>query len=89
VRRPSDRGSRPHTLPSTRWRSRFAIQPGAPRVKIHEADAKALLAAAGLPVPPWAVARTPAEAGDIFRSRGPKKGRQVGKAKRAVEEGEV
>jgi succinyl-CoA synthetase beta subunit len=31
-------------------------------VKIQEADAKTLLAAAGLPVPPWAVARTPAEA---------------------------
>ncbi len=31
-------------------------------MKIHEADAKSLLAAAGLPVPPWAVARTPAEA---------------------------
>jgi succinyl-CoA synthetase beta subunit len=31
-------------------------------VKIHEADAKALLTRAGLPVPPWAVAATPAEA---------------------------
>jgi succinyl-CoA synthetase beta subunit len=31
-------------------------------VKIQEADAKLLLVAAGLPVPPWAVARTPAEA---------------------------
>ncbi|MCU0483103.1 MAG: ADP-forming succinate--CoA ligase subunit beta [Chloroflexi bacterium] len=31
-------------------------------MKIHEADAKALLAAAGLPVPPGTVARTPAEA---------------------------
>jgi succinyl-CoA synthetase beta subunit len=31
-------------------------------VKIQEADAKSLLAAAGLPVPPWAVARTPEEA---------------------------
>src|SRR5450759_2608752 len=31
-------------------------------VKIQEADAKSLLAAQGLPVPPWAVARTPAEA---------------------------
>jgi succinyl-CoA synthetase beta subunit len=31
-------------------------------MKIQEADAKLLLAAAGLPVPPWAVARTPAEA---------------------------
>jgi succinyl-CoA synthetase beta subunit len=31
-------------------------------VKIQEADAKSLLAAAGLPVPPWAVARTPGEA---------------------------
>src|SRR4051795_6880825 len=33
-----------------------------PRVKIQEADAKSLLAAQGLPVPPWDVARTPAEA---------------------------
>jgi len=31
-------------------------------VKIQEADAKHLLLAEGLPVPPWAVARTPAEA---------------------------
>jgi succinyl-CoA synthetase beta subunit len=31
-------------------------------VKIQEADAKALLLAQGLPVPPWEVARTPAEA---------------------------
>jgi len=31
-------------------------------VKIQEADAKSLLVAQGLPVPPWAVARTPAEA---------------------------
>ena len=31
-------------------------------MKIQEADAKLLLVAAGLPVPPWAVARTPAEA---------------------------
>ncbi|MFH0750589.1 MAG: ADP-forming succinate--CoA ligase subunit beta, partial [Chloroflexota bacterium] len=31
-------------------------------MKIQEADAKTLLVAAGLPVPPWAVARTPAEA---------------------------
>jgi succinyl-CoA synthetase beta subunit len=31
-------------------------------VKIQEADAKALLLAQGLPVPPWAVARTAAEA---------------------------
>ena len=33
-------------------------------MKIQEADAKTLLVAAGLPVPPWAVARTPAEARD-------------------------
>ncbi len=33
-------------------------------MKIQEADAKSLLAAAGLPVPPWAVARTAAEARD-------------------------
>src|SRR5438552_609733 len=32
------------------------------RVKIQEADAKSLLLAQGLPVPPWEVARTPAEA---------------------------
>jgi succinyl-CoA synthetase beta subunit len=30
-------------------------------VKLHEADAKALLLAQGLPVPPWSVATTPAE----------------------------
>ena len=28
-------------------------------MKIHEADAKSLLVAQGLPVPAWAVARTP------------------------------
>jgi succinyl-CoA synthetase beta subunit len=33
-----------------------------PRVKIQEADAKSLLVAQGLPVPPWAVAHTAAEA---------------------------
>ena len=31
-------------------------------MKIQEADAKLLLVAAGLPVPPWTVARTPADA---------------------------
>jgi len=31
-------------------------------VKIHEADAKSLLVAQGLPVPPWTVARTPTQA---------------------------
>jgi succinyl-CoA synthetase beta subunit len=31
-------------------------------VKIHEADAKELLVSQGLPVPPWSVAHTPAEA---------------------------
>jgi succinyl-CoA synthetase beta subunit len=31
-------------------------------VKIQEADAKSLLAAAGLPVPPWSMARTPHQA---------------------------
>ncbi len=31
-------------------------------MKIQEADAKSLLAAQGLPVPPWTVARSPAEA---------------------------
>ena len=41
-----------------------ARSPGglARRVKIHEADAKSLLAAQGLPVPAWAVARTPTQA---------------------------
>src|SRR5262249_28378706 len=34
----------------------------APRVKIEEADAKSLLVAQGLPVPPWEVAHTAAEA---------------------------
>ena len=33
-------------------------------MKIHEADAKELLAAQGLPVPPWSVAHTAAEARD-------------------------
>jgi succinyl-CoA synthetase beta subunit len=33
-----------------------------PRVKIQEADAKSLLRAQGLPVPPWEVVRTPAAA---------------------------
>ena len=33
-------------------------------MKLHEADAKMLLVAQGLPVPPWAVARTPQEAGE-------------------------
>jgi succinyl-CoA synthetase beta subunit len=32
-----------------------------PGVKIQEADAKSLLLAQGLPVPPWKVARTPAQ----------------------------
>ena len=32
-----------------------------PPVKIQEADAKSLLLAQGLPVPPWAVARTPSD----------------------------
>ena len=31
-------------------------------MKIHEADAKSLLVAQGLPVPPWEVARTPTQA---------------------------
>ena len=31
-------------------------------MKIHEADAKSLLVAQGLPVPPWEVARTPSQA---------------------------
>ena len=33
-------------------------------MKIHEADAKVLLVAQGLPVPPWTIAQTPAEARD-------------------------
>jgi len=36
-------------------------------VKIHEADAKSLLVAQGLPVPAWEVARTPAEAAEAAR----------------------
>src|SRR5450759_1645789 len=42
--------------------SRYAHPDAGAAVKIQEADAKSLLAAQGLPVPPWAVARTPAEA---------------------------
>jgi succinyl-CoA synthetase beta subunit len=37
-------------------------------VKIQEADAKSLLLAQGLPVPPWTVARTPAEIEAAARS---------------------
>jgi succinyl-CoA synthetase beta subunit len=33
-------------------------------VKLHEYHAKALLARAGLPVPPWSTAISPAEAGE-------------------------
>jgi succinyl-CoA synthetase beta subunit len=36
-------------------------------VKIQEADAKSLLIAQGLPVPPWEIARTAAEAGTAAR----------------------
>jgi len=39
-----------------------------PGVKIQEADAKSLLLAQGLPVPPWKVARTPAEVEAAARS---------------------
>src|SRR5215218_4146217 len=44
--------------------SRPTSAPGGParRVKIHEADAKSLLVAQGLPVPAWEVARTPTQA---------------------------
>jgi succinyl-CoA synthetase beta subunit len=37
-------------------------------VKLQEADAKSLLAAQGLPVPPWEVARTAVEAGQAAHS---------------------
>ena len=37
-------------------------------MKIQEADAKSLLLAQGLPVPPWKVARTPAEVGVAAKS---------------------
>ncbi len=46
-------------------RAMIGVRPGPPsgglarRVKIHEADAKSLLVAQGLPVPAWEVARTP------------------------------
>jgi succinyl-CoA synthetase beta subunit len=42
-------------------------------VKLQEADAKSLLVAQGLPVPPWSVAHTPAEAraaADRYRNEG-------------------
>ncbi len=44
--------------------SRRPTRPRGParRVKIHEADAKSLLVAQGLPVPAWEVARTPTQA---------------------------
>src|SRR6266550_3543647 len=43
-------------------RGRPQLTRSAPRVKIQEADAKSLLLAQGLPVPPWEVAHTAAEA---------------------------
>jgi succinyl-CoA synthetase beta subunit len=52
-------------------------------VKIQEADAKSLLVAQGLPVPPWDVAHTPEEArraADRFLAEGPVGGSVVIKA---------
>jgi succinyl-CoA synthetase beta subunit len=52
-------------------------------VKIQEADAKSLLVAQGLPVPPWAVAHTAAEAraaAERFLADGPVGGKVVIKA---------
>jgi succinyl-CoA synthetase beta subunit len=52
-------------------------------VKIQEADAKSLLVAQGLPVPPWSVARTPTEAraaAERFLAAGPVGGMVVVKA---------
>jgi len=52
-------------------------------VKIQEADAKSLLVAQGLPVPPWEVAHTPAEARAAaarFLAEGPVGGKVVIKA---------
>ena len=52
-------------------------------MKIQEADAKTLLVAAGLPVPPWAVAHTPTEArtaAEGFLASGPIGGSVVIKA---------
>ena len=43
-------------------RTRPVVRRSARRVKIHEADAKSLLVAQGLPVPAWEVARTPSQA---------------------------
>src|SRR4029079_12295229 len=54
-----------------------------PGVKIQEADAKSLLVAQGLPVPPWAVAHTAAEAraaAERFLAEGPIGGKVVIKA---------
>ena len=50
--------------PARRPRPPCPLPAGGParRVKIHEADAKSLLVAQGLPVPPWTVAHTAAEA---------------------------
>src|SRR5580765_3153379 len=53
------------------------------RMKIQEADAKSLLVAQGLPVPPWAVAHTVPEAraaAERFLSEGPAGGKVVIKA---------
>ena len=52
-------------------------------MKIQEADAKSLLVAQGLPVPPWAVAHTAAEAraaAERFLADGPAGGKVVIKA---------
>ena len=52
-------------------------------MKLQEADAKSLLVAQGLPVPPWAVAHTAAEAREAasrFLESGPTDGKVVIKA---------
>src|SRR6185503_7478925 len=56
------RGGRRGAATRYHRRPRTASLPEPARVKIQEADAKSLLVAQGLPVPPWAVAHTPAEA---------------------------
>ena len=63
---PSPRARRGRgAVPGPSARGTIAPRPAAPQespVKIQEADAKPLLVAPGCPFPPWAVARTPAEA---------------------------
>jgi hypothetical protein len=60
---PPNGSQNPNERSLTRYHRRPAAAPdrSLPRVKIQEADAKSLLLAQGLPVPPWEVAHTPAE----------------------------